>query len=62
MNEMIERQLVALELKTPYSPVIHHREAIGNLLYLDGHFCSSEWKKEMESALIILLEMKQGVN
>lgn len=62
MNEMIERQLVAMELKTPYSPVIHNPKAIANLQYLDGKFCASKWKNEMESALIILLDMKQGVN
>ena len=62
MNEMIERQLVAMELKTPYSPVIHNPEAIANLQHLDGHFCTKKYRSEMESALIILLDMKQGVN
>ena len=62
MNEMIERQLVAMELKTPYSPVIHNPKAIANYQYLDSKFCASKLKNVMESALIILLDMKQGVN
>ena len=63
MYEMIREQgMVAMELKTPYSPVIHHWWSIVNLLTLDGHFCTKEWKPEVESALTILLEMKQGVN
>lgn len=62
MNEMIERQLVAMELKTPYSPVIHNHKAMINLLYPDGKLCKAGLEKEMPSALIILLDMKQGVN
>ena len=62
MNEMKERQLVAMELKTPYSPVIHNPEAIANYMYLDGNYCASKLMSEMESSLMILLDMKQGVN
>ena len=63
MYQMIKEQSIfALELKTPYSPVIHNPEVVANLMFLDGTLCCSEWKKEMESALIILLDMKQGVN
>ena len=65
MNEMRERQLVALELKTPYSPVIHNSKAIANLQHLDGKLCASELVSELESAIMIQLEMKknkQGVN
>jgi len=62
MNEMIERQLVAMELKTPHSPAIHNPKAIANLLHLDGKFCASKLMNQVESALMILLEMKQGVN
>ena len=57
-----EQSIFALELKTPYSPVIHNPEAVANLMFLDGKFCGSEWKGETESAIIILLDMKQGVN
>ena len=61
MNEMIERGLVAFEADF-YSPVIHNPKAIANYMYLDGKFCDSAWKKETESAIIILLEMKLGWN
>ncbi len=63
MYEMIKEQgIFALELKTPYSPVIHNKEVMGNLLFLDGKFCSAELMNQMESALKVLLDMKQGVN
>ena len=63
MNEMIKEQGVfALELKTPYSPVIHNPKAIANLKFLDGKFCSAELEDEGESALMILLERKLGWN
>jgi len=63
MYEMIKEQSIfALELKTPYSPVIHNPEAIANYQYLDGKYCSAELKNETESAIIILLDMKLGVN
>ncbi len=63
MNELIRNQgMLAMELQVPYSPVIHNPETIANLMYLDGHFCSAEWRNKMESALIILLKMKVCVN
>ena len=63
MYEMIKEQSIfALELKTPYSPVIHNPKAIVNLQHLDGRLCRAELEKEMPSATIILLDMKQGVN
>ncbi len=63
MYEMIKEQSIwALKLKTPYSPILHNPKVIANYMYLDGRFCSAGLKKEAESAIIILLEMKQGVN
>ena len=63
MNELIKEQgIAAMELKTPYSPVIHNPKAIANYQHLDGKYCSSKLKNEVESALMILLDMKQGVN
>ena len=47
MYEMIKEQSIfALELKTPYSPVIHNPKAIANLQYLDSKFCASKLKNE----------------
>ena len=63
MYEMIKEQSIfALELKTPYSPVIHNPKAIANYQYLDSRFCASELKGTVESAIIILVAMKLGWN
>ena len=63
MNEMIKEQSIfALELKTPYSPVIHNPKAIANYMYLDGNLCSAPYEDELKSALMILSKMELGVN
>lgn len=63
MYEMIrEQSIFALELKTPYSPVIHNPKAIANYQYLDSKYCTAELKNVTESAIIILVAMKLGVN
>ncbi len=59
MNEMIrEQSIVAMELKTPYSPVIHNPKAIANYQYLDSKFCASKLKGRLDSAIMIESEMK----
>ena len=59
MNEMIKQQgIVAMELPTPYSPVIHNPKAIANLKFLDGKLCSSKLEGRLKSAVLIELEMK----
>ena len=63
MKELIRDQgILAMEMRVPYSPVIHNPEAIASYLYLDGKFCAGKLMPEIKSAIIILLDMKQGVN
>ena len=64
-NMIREQSIVAMELKTPYSPVIHNPKAIANYQYLDSKFCASELKSALDSAIMIeldLLKQKLGWN
>ena len=59
-NMIREQSIVAMELKTPYSPVIHNPKAIANYQYLDSKFCAGKLMDECKSALMILLDIKMG--
>lgn len=59
MEDMIRDQgILAMEMRVPYSPVIHNPKAMGSLQYLDGKFCASKLKREVESAIIVSLDME----
>lgn len=63
MKELIRNQgIVAMELQTYYSPVIHNPKAMASLQYLDGKFCAGKLKRKLESAIIVLLDMELRMN